>query len=652
MRRHLLLGTAGHIDHGKTAIVKTLTGVDTDRLPEEKLRGITVDLGFAALDLDGLLLGVVDVPGHERFIKNMLAGATGIDLALLVVAADEGVMPQTREHFEALSYLRISAGVIAITKCDLVDDDMADLVEEDVSRLVAGSFLQGAAMVHVSAKTGFGLKELRSKLVEAADQVPEQSTEGPFRLSVDRCFSAPGHGTVVTGSVAQGKISCGDKLELLPAGVSVQVRNLESHGQNLTTICRGQRAAINLTGVHFREVARGNILATPGSIVPSRLLSIRIEASRYRNRPLKSRTEIRCYTGATETVGRLRLLEAKSLAPGESQIGQIELQQPICTTWGESFVARGLAANEMIGGGQIIDPRAYRVSFSDTDKISRIRELLDDDEAERVAAVAALAGARSWSLEELSQRACVTQGAVIVDRLVAAGVLCRFDLNGHSRWLHREVVAQLEARLTESIDQVHKADPMHSQVHLGKLRRLFVTLEPPKLLAQLAGRLAASGQLRLDGECVALAAWQPQLTAQQTQLLEQILAMCELGGLMPPSVGELAAQLGKSVNEIESLLEVAVDRNELVRLPDKDSRDAKAAQRARLYLHRSAENRLIDQLVALQSEPNGWTVSRFGEIFSLSRKYAIPLCNHLDQTGITSRQGDLRRLHKSDSIST
>ena len=652
MRRHLLLGTAGHIDHGKTALVKALTGVDTDRLPEEKLRGITVDLGFAALDLDGLLLGVVDVPGHERFIKNMLAGATGIDLALLVVAADEGVMPQTREHFEALGYLRISAGVIAITKCDLVDDDMVDLVEEDVSRLVADSFLQGAAMVHVSTKTGFGLKELRSKLVEAADQVPEQSTEGPFRLSVDRCFSAPGHGTVVTGSVAQGKISCGDKLELLPAGVSVQVRNLESHGQNLTTICRGQRAAINLTGVHFREVTRGNILATPGSIVPSRLLSIRIEASRYRNRPLKSRTEIRCYTGATETVGRLRLLEAKSLAPGESQIGQIELQQPICTTWGESFVARGLAANEMIGGGQIIDPRAYRVSFSDTDKISRIRELLDDDEAERVAAVAALAGARSWSLEELSQRACVTQGAVIVDRLVGAGVLCRFDLNGHSRWLHREVVAQLEARLTESIDKVHKAEPMHSQVHLGKLRRHFVTLEPPELLAQLAGRLAASGQLRLDGEYVALAAWQPQLTAQQTQLLEQILAMCELGGLMPPSVGELAAQLGKSVSEIESLLEVAVDRNELVRLPDKDSRDAKAAQRARLYLHRSAENRLIDQLVALQSEPNGWTVSRFGEIFSLSRKYAIPLCNHLDQTGITSRQGDLRRLHKSDSIST
>jgi selenocysteine-specific elongation factor len=348
----------------------------------------------------------------------------------------------------------------------------------------------------------------------------------------------------------------------------------------------------------------------------------------------------------------LRLLEAKSLAPGESQIGQIELQQPICTTWGESFVARGLAANEMIGGGQIIDPRAYRVSFSDTDKISRIRELLDDDEAERVAAVAALAGARSWSLDELSQRACVTQGAVIVDRLVGTGVLCRFDSSGHSRWLHREVVAQLEARLTESIDKVHKADPMHSQVHLGKLRRLFVTLEPPKLLAQLAGRLAASGQLRLDGECVALAAWQPQLTAQQTQLLEQILAMCELGGLMPPSVGELAAQLGKSVSEIESLLEVAVDRNELVRLPDKDSRDAKAAQRARLYLHRSAENRLIDQLVALQSDPNGWTVSRFGEIFSLSRKYAIPLCNHLDQTGITSRQGDLRRLHKSDSIST
>jgi selenocysteine-specific elongation factor len=652
MQRYLLLGTAGHIDHGKTALVKALTGVDTDRLPEEKQRGITIDLGFAALELDGLLLGIVDVPGHERFIKNMLAGAMGIDLALLVVAADEGVMPQTREHFEALSYLRIAAGVIAITKCDLVDEGWIALVEEDVSKLVAGSFLQNSAIVQLSTKTGYGLKELRGKLAEAADKVPERSKEGPFRLSIDRCFSAPGHGTVVTGSVASGEISCGDKLLLLPEDISVQVRNIESHGQSLETIRRGQRAALNLTGVHFRDITRGDILTTPGSVVPSRLLSVCIEASRFQPRPLKTRTDIRLYTGATETVGRLRLLEARSLSPGESQIGQIELQEPVCTTWGQPFVARGLAANEVMGGGQIIDPRAYRVASSDTERIGRIRDLLDGDDERRAAAIAALAGARSWTLDELTQRAGVTNCAAVVDRLVETAVLRRFDLSGYSRWLHHEVVTQLEARLEASLNEEHHADPICAQVPLGRLRRHFVTLEPPELLVQLARRLSESGRLRLEGEYVASADWRPLLSLQQLELLGQILAMSEQAGLTPPSVGEMAAKFQKPVAEIESLLDVAVSRNELVRLPDKDSRDANAAQRARLYLHCSAERRLINRLAAQLSEPAEWTVSRFGEVFGLSRKYALPLCNHLDQIGITSRRGDLRKLHRSESLPT
>ena len=644
MQRYLLLGTAGHIDHGKTALIKALTGVDADRLPEEKRRGITVDLGFAALDLEDLHLGIIDVPGHERFIKNMLAGATGIDLALLVVAADEGVMPQTREHFEALSYLRIPAGVVAITKCDLVDEDFISLVEEEVAELVAGSFLQDAARVPVSSKTGDGLATLQSKLAEAAGRVPERSAEGPFRLSVDRCFSAPGQGAVVTGSVASGQIACGDKLQLLPDDLSVNVRSIQSHGESLTTVRRGQRAALNLTSVHFRDMKRGDLLATPGSIVSSRLLSVHLEASRYCSRPLKFRTDIRFYTGTTETVGRLRLLEAKSLAPGESQIGQIVLQQPVCTTWGETFVARGLAANEVIGGGQIVDPRARRVVFSGAEKIQKIRELLDSDEIRRVAAVVALAGARLWRLDDLPQRAGVTNGTFAVEQLVESGVLCRFDLKSNARWLHREVVVQLESRLIESLQQEHKADPLRAKIPLGRLRRHFVALEPPELLAQLAHRLSESGQLTLEGEFVAAATWRPQLSSQQTDLLGLITASCEQAGLTPPSVGELAAKLDKSVGEIELLLEVAASNGELLRLPDKDSRDAKAAQRARLYLHDTARRQLLDRLAADFAQPEGWTISQFGEEFGLSRKYAIPLCSHLDQAGVTARHGDLRKL--------
>ncbi len=645
MQRYLLLGTAGHIDHGKTALIKALTGIDTDRLPEEKQRGITIDLGFAALDLEGLLLGIVDVPGHERFIKNMLAGALGIDLALLVVAADEGVMPQTREHFEALSYLRISGGVIAITKCDLVDEGWIELVEEDVSKLVAHSFLRDAAIVHVSSKTGYGLKELRSELAEAAAQVPEQSAEGPFRLSVDRCFSVPGQGTVVTGSVASGEISCGDKLQLLPDDVSVTVRNLESHGQSLSTIRRGQRAALNLTGVHFRDITRGNILATPKSIVPSKLLSVCATASRYQSRPLKSRTDIRFYTGALETVGRLRLLESNALSPGESQIGQIELQQPVCTVWGEPFVARGLAANEVIGGGQIVDPRAHRVASHDTIRLRWLRDLLDGDDDTRVTAVAALAGARSWTLDELSQRTGVTNGEDVVDRIEERGVLCRFNLKGSPRWLHQEVASSLEARLIGCLNQEHQAAPLSAQIHLGKLRRHFVTLEPAELLTHLTQRLSASGQLRIEGDYIATAQWRPKISTQQTQLLGQILARCEQARLTPPSAGELAAELHKPLDEIESLLEVAVSRKELIRLPDKDTRDAKAAQRARLYLHCEAERFLLDHLAAQFSETTEWTISQFGEKLGLSRKYAIPICNYLDQTGITTRLNEKRKLN-------
>ena len=644
MHRHLLLGTAGHIDHGKTSLIKVLTGVNTDRLPEEKRRGITIDLGFAALELEGLLLGIVDVPGHERFIKNMLAGATGIDLALLVVAADEAVMPQTREHFEALTYLGISAGVIAITKCDLVDNEMLALVEEDLSQLVVGSFLQDSAIVHVSAKTGSGMEELRKRLAEAAKQVPEHCEKGPFKLSIDRCFSAPGLGTVVTGSVAGGEVSCGDELQLLPHDVSVTVRGLESHGQSLTSAGRGQRAALNLTGVHFRDITRGDTLATPGTMVPSRLLSGRFEASRFLSRPLKSRTGIRFYCGAIEMAGRMRLLEANSLSPGESEICQVELQQPVCATWGEPFVIRGLAANEILGGGQIVDPCAYRIASQDTARKERIQQLLEGNEEPRVAAIAALAGAQSWTLDELPQRTGVSNFTAVVDRLVDKGVLCRFDLKGNSRWMHREVVHQLEARLKQSLEREHHNDRMRARIPLSRLQRHFATLEPPELLTHLAKRMSKAGQIRYqDGE-VALMEWQPQLSTKHQALLEGILATCEKAELAPPSVAELAAELNKSLNEVEALLQVAVNRNELIRLPDKDSRDAQAAQRARLYLHYTPARLLVDRLSVQFAECPEWTVSQFGEALGLSRKYAIPICNYLDQAGITARQGNLRKL--------
>lgn len=652
MQRHLLLGTAGHIDHGKTSLIRALTGADTDRLPEEKRRGITVDLGFASLPLEGTLLGMIDVPGHERFVKNMLAGAMGIDLGLLVVAADEGVMPQTREHFEALSYLDLSAGVIAITKCDLVESDMMELVEEEIRELVAGSFLQNCSIVHVSTKTELGLGDLRTRLSEAASSVPEQRSDGPFKLSIDRCFSVSGQGTVVTGSVANGSCEVGDSLQLLLKNEVVTVRKIESHGETLQSIGKGQRVAMNLTGVHFSAIRRGDVLSTPGSMTPSKLLSVQLSASRFATRPVKNLVGIRFYSGATETPGRIRLLEADTLAVGASQLAQIELEDPVSTTWGEPFVIRGLAANEVLGGGQIIDPCAFRLSYRDLDKIERLRALEAGDSSQRIAALVALIGPSSWTIDELWQRAGIIDAQPAISQLVAAGELFEFDCKGKLRWLHRSSVEKLYERLFHVLEKEHQRANLSPMVPLGRLKQFFQALQPTDLLPLLAEQLHRQGRIRMDGELVALADWRPQLSANQSALLEQLLSTCQQAGLTVPSVGECAEQFVQTPDEVESLLQVAASSGDLIRMPDKDSRDAKASQRARLYLHRDAIEVLRDRVSTAFSANDPWTVSQFAEALGLSRKYAIPLCGYLDQTGVTVRRGDLRQLVSADSMTS
>lgn len=651
MQRYLLLGTAGHIDHGKTSLIKALTGTDTDRLPEEKQRGITIDLGFASLDLDDVHLGIVDVPGHERFVKNMLAGALGIDLALLVVAADEGIMPQTREHFEALSYLGITTGVIALTKCDLAEVSWMDLVEADLHELVTSSFLEQAPIVRVSSQTGEGLDQLRNQLAAAAEHVPERDAGGPFRLSIDRCFSAPGHGTVVTGSVASGQIDVGEKLQLLPPGSIVQVRGLQSHGQQQTSVLRGQRAAINLSGIHYREVHRGNLLATPDCLTSSNLLSIELQASRFRPQTLKSNIGVRFYTGTAETVGRLRLLESASLAAGEKQVAQIELEHPVSTVWGEAFVARGLAANEVFGGGRVIDPLARRATRNQLARVGWIRQLNSAEESQRVAAITALSGARVWTPSELWQRAGTTRAEAILPALVKTGELVSFECRTSRCWLHREVVELLECRLLGALKSQHAAEPLLARIPLGRLQKSFTQLEPPELLAQLASRLASAGEILMEGDYVAVSDWRPALSAAQQEQLQHMIAKCAASGLTPPSVAEFASELSLGVDETESLLQVAESSGQLVRMPDKEPRDAKAAQRARLYVQRNALDRLLQKLGSVLDSANPWTVSQFGEALGLSRKYAIPLCKYLDQTGNTVREGDLRRVVSAKTAS-
>src|SRR6516165_5379621 len=388
MPRDLILGTAGHIDHGKTSLVKALTGVDCDRLPEEKKRGITIDIGFAALALGAYHLGIVDVPGHERFVKNMLAGATGIDLALLVVAADDSVMPQTREHLEILRLLGLRHGLIALTKCDLVDETTREVVELEVRELVQGTFLENAPIIPTSAHSGAGIAELKTALAEACQKVEERGGGQWFRLAIDRSFIVQGHGTVVTGSVTSGSLRVGDEVEWQPRGEKVCVRSLQNHDTPVEEVHRGQRAAVNLAGVHHEDVVRGQELATPGYLVPARVLTVRLHCLADARRPIKHRAPIRFHVGTAEIMGLVSLLDCDAVEPRGWGLAQVFLEEPATATWGQPFVVRGSSATQTLGGGQVLQPAATKIRRRHLEMLERIESLWSGDARERALTVA------------------------------------------------------------------------------------------------------------------------------------------------------------------------------------------------------------------------------------------------------------------------
>lgn len=643
MHKHILLGTAGHIDHGKTALIQALTGINTDRLPEEKRRGITVELGFASLEFDDLVIGIVDVPGHEDLIKNMLAGATGIDLALLVIAADEGVMPQTREHFHVLRLLGLSAGVIALTKFDLVDEGWSAMVKEDIADLVKGSFLEDAPLIEVSAKTEYGLAKLRDTLHETCSEVPERRG-GPFRLAIDRVFSATGHGTVVTGSVASGTAAIGDELELMPRGIAVKVRGLESHSRSLDTIGRGERAAINLASVHYRDIQRGEVLASVGSLRASQLISVCFETPTREELKIRSPLGVRFHIGSAEVVGNLRLLSTRASAGLHQCFAQIKLREPVAVVWGQPFILRELSANRLLGGGTVVDPLAYRIRNNDLLRISLVEQLASAIEQERLCAAIALAGQRDWDLQLQWLRTRVTSDTKHCEQLVLEGKLKSFQCGNRCRLIDTAFASSLKDRLLEKLLAEHRQTPLKRFVPLGRIRLAFTNLEPPELLEAFVAELAEEKKIVCRIEELALSSWQGELSARQCNVSAAMITDCLAAGLTPPSVGDFSKRLKLPESEIEALLQFAADSQLLSRLPDKDPRDSNAARTARLYLHPETERQLILQIFEMWTIDDEWTVSEFNEALGLSRKYAVPLCQHLDQRGVTMRIGDRRRL--------
>lgn len=631
----LIVGTAGHIDHGKSSLVLALTGTDPDRLKEEKARGITIDLGFAHWPDGDLDVAFVDVPGHERFVRNMLAGVGGIDGVLLVVAADESVMPQTREHFQICRLLGIERGIVALTKRDLVDDEMLELVRLEVTGLLEGSPLEGAPVVPVSSRTGEGLDALREALRSMAAHAPRRAADGAARLPVDRAFTMRGFGTVVTGTLVSGRVRQDDELALMPGGRTVKVRGIQVHGAARSAVDAGRRAALNVGGVDVADVARGQVLIEPGAFAPSRILDAEIELLGDA-RPLKHGTRVRLHQGTAEVLGRVGLAplpEGEALAPGARGFVRVRLEQPIVVTRGDRFILRAYSPVRTIGGGVVLDPQAPRSGLRLPGARARFESLKADPAAGPACEDRALAGfvaergPAGFDRPSLAMRGGIPPSRVdaAAARLVAAGLAD--DIGGalFAPELRRELGAALERLVRE----FHRVQPLAEGLPREEAReRLFAHAAPAlfdRVLADLAERKAITGRDRLTvaGHAVSLSSDE----ARARDLIDRTLAEA---GLTPPGPAAIAAAAGLAPDVTTRVLALLVRQKAVVRLDT-------------LYFHQGALERLKNEVRTMKTE--GATtvdVAAFKQRYGISRKYAIPLLEYLDRERVTRRVADAR----------
>ena len=635
MPRDLILGTAGHIDHGKTALVKALTGTDTDRLPEEKARGITIDIGFAHLDLGGFRLGIVDVPGHERFIKNMLAGATGFDLGLLVVAADDSIMPQTREHLEILKLLKLEHGVIALTKADAVDDITREVAELEIRELVRGSFLHDAPIIATSALTGQGIDELKAALLAACERIAAREPAEWFRLPIDRAFTVAGHGTVVTGSIVSGSVTVEDELEWHTGdGQSeiVRVRGLNRHGESASELSRGQRGAINLAGVPLERVRRGQELAKPGYLQPSRVLTVRLLALGSA-RPIAHRLPCRLHIGTAEVMAHVSVLDRDRIEPGEWALAQLFLDAPVTAVWGQPFVLRDSSAEITLGGGQVLQAVATKLRRRHVEHLDRVELLGSDDAGVRCGAFAWLAEYRGVQPDDLVRGAGLrpSEVAEAVGRAILAGILVEMELPPHRTLLiHAARLVELGERIMDALAKLHAASPLCTNHECAKVLGPLDHVGDEGLLHAVVNRLLREKKLTGDAKRIARADFKPKLSVNQRKLKDTIVEEHRKAGLQPPEPTSFANRAGGNASALGEIFEVACAEGYLVRITGE------------IYLHAGVEAELRSKLAGAFAEKPALTMSEIRERLGTSRKYAIPICEYLDRTGFTRREGDLR----------
>jgi selenocysteine-specific elongation factor len=630
MTDHIVVGTAGHIDHGKSTLVHALTGIDPDRLKEEKERGITIELGFAHTTIGGVTVAFVDVPGHERFVRTMLAGVGGMDAVMLVIAADESVMPQTREHFDICRLLQVRHGMVVLTKADAVDAETLELVRLEVRDLVEGSFLQEAPVLAVSARTGAGLDELRAMLQSQAAHVVRSGEKGAARLPIDRAFSMQGFGTVVTGTLLSGRLNVESELELVPGGELVRVRGLQVHGRRRDEAVAGQRTAVNLGGIEVAQVGRGRTLAVPGSLTVTRKIDAVFQALPDA-RPLRHGSRVRFHHGTSEVLARVSLAgpTATEVAPGAESSVRISLERPAALVRGDRFIVRAYSPTRTIGGGEVLDPDPPGTGIRTAAALERLRELRADA-TRAVARMIADSEGKGVSLEALSARAGVFPGerSSTASALVTAG----HARQAGDRLVAPAVIRDRSKRLLAQVAEFHKAQPLAEGLPREEARERVFARTHPAVFDLVLQDLAAAGTL-IVRDRLSLPGHRLELSPEELRAREAIERAYRRAGLTPPDAAGAAAESHVAPAVAEKMTSLLLRQKALMRLDT-------------LIFHAEALSGLKADLQALKAAAPGGRatvdVAAFKDRYGVSRKFAIPLLEWLDRERVTRRVGESR----------
>lgn len=634
-KKNIIVGTAGHIDHGKTTLIGALTGTDTDRLKEEKERGISIDLGFTGFDLsDEIHAGIIDVPGHEKFIKNMLAGAAGVDLALLVIAADEGIMPQTREHLAILELLQVKYGIVAITKADKVEPDWLDLVVEDARDQLGDSFLKDAPFIPVSAIDGTGLDKLKEALLNEASKIPGKDESSNVYLPIDRVFTMSGFGTVITGTLVSGTLETSSQMLIYPGKKEARIRSIQVHNEKVEAAYPGERTGVNLAGIDKEDIERGDVLATPGSLIATSRLDGRVKLLPSSPMMLENDTRIRFHIGAREVLGRAYLIDKEEILPGESGLVQFRLEETIVSRFKENFVIRRYSPMITIGGGKVLENSPPRRKRHDSAVIEELQIKESGTPAERVELTLKLAG-KPLRINELIEETGLSEVEIdnFLEELIALEQVYELSKFQKSSYLAAEPKETVINEMVEITKEYHQKQPLRPGISRAELKSSLSVELNTNEFNQLAEELEEEGKLELSQKYIKEAGFQVEFTGRAAEIKTEALKLFKENKFSPPEIPDLAEALDednlKLIREVIGALE---EEDRLIRLTED------------LYFTDQAIAEAEEKLKEFFVQNDSLELSEFRDIIDSSRKYALPLLEYFDEQGLTYREGDKRYL--------